>query len=73
MDEVLDYLGAEAPEIEPDTRTLAQAIVDGLGRIARTGDCVETPLGTLRVENMAQRRITRGAVQPRPPTSERAA
>ena len=32
VDEVIDYLGGEAPEIEADTRTLAQAIVDGLGR-----------------------------------------
>lgn len=70
VDELLGYLGAQAPEIEPDTRTLAQVIVDGLGRIARTGDCVEAPLGTLRVENMARGRITRVAVQPRPPAVE---
>ena len=70
VDEVIDYLGAEAPEIESDTRTLAQAIVDGLGRIARTGDCVEADLGTLRVENMARGRITRVAIQPRSPSVE---
>ena len=66
MDEVLDYLGTSYDE--PDTRTLAQAIVDGLGRVPRTADCIEAPLGTLRVENMARGRITRVAIQPRPPT-----
>ncbi len=70
VDEVIAYLGAEAPETEEDTRTIAQAIVDGLGRVARTGDCVEAPLGTLRVENMARGRITRVAIQPRPPATE---
>ena len=71
VDELVDYLDSDAPEIEADTRTLAQVIVDGLGRVPRTGDCVEAPLGTLRVENMARRRITRVAVQPHPPAAER--
>ena len=62
VDEVLDFLGVAYDEA--DTRTLAQTIVDGLGRIPRTGDCVEVPLGTLRVENMARGRITRVAIQP---------
>lgn len=70
VDEVIDHLGAQAPEIEPDTRTLAQVVVDGLGRVPRTGDCVEVPLGTLRVENMARNRITRVAVQPLAPVVE---
>lgn len=63
MDEVFDFLGASYDE--PDTRTLAQAIVDGLGRVPRTADLIEAPLGTLRVENMARGRITRVAIQPR--------
>ena len=70
VDEVIGHLGAEAPEIESDTRTIAQAIVDGLGRVPRTGDCVESPLGTLRVENMARGRITRVAIQPHHPPVE---
>ena len=70
IDEVIDYLGTEAPEIESDTRTLAQVIVDSLKRVPRTGDCVETPLGSLRVENMARGRITRVAVHPHIPVGE---
>ncbi len=67
VDEVLDFLGT--PYDEPDTRTLAQAIVDGLGRVPRTADCIEAPhVGTLRVENMARGRITRVAIQPHPLT-----
>ena len=69
VDEVIAYLGADAPDNAPDTRTLAQAIVDGLGRVPRTGDCVKVLLGTLRVENMARGRITRVSIQPRPPAS----
>ena len=69
-DEVVAFLGTEAPEVESDTRTLAQTIVDALGRVPRTGDCVEAPLGTLRVENMARGRITRVAIQPRTPSAE---
>ncbi|RYG25697.1 HlyC/CorC family transporter [bacterium] len=68
VDEVLDFLGVAYDE--SDTRTLAQTIVDGLERVPRTGDCVETPLGTLRVENMARGRITRVAIQPHVTTSE---
>ena len=64
MDEVLDFLG-EAYD-ESDTRTLAQTIVEALSRVPRMGDSIETPLGTLRVENMARGRITRVALQPRP-------
>ena len=72
VDEVHGYLGADAPEVGSDTRTLAQAIVDGLGRIPRTGDCVEAPLGTLRVENMARGRITRVSIQPLSPVADEA-
>lgn len=64
MDELLDHMGIAYDE--PDTRTLAQAIVDGLGRIPRTADCIDAPIGVLRVENMARGRITRVAIQPRP-------
>jgi CBS domain containing-hemolysin-like protein len=35
-----------------------------LGRTARVGDTLETPYGTLRVENMAGVRITQVAILP---------
>ena len=70
VDEVIGFLGNDAPEIDSETRTLAQVVVDALGRVPRTGDCVETPLGSLRVENMARGRITRVAVHPHPPHEE---
>ena len=53
-------------EIEGDTRTLAQVIVDALGRVPRPGDHVETPLGVMRVDNMARQRITRVSLQLKP-------
>ena len=53
-------------DIGEDTRTLAQVIVDELERVPRPGDSVEVNLGTLRVENMARRRITRVTVILRP-------
>lgn len=57
-DEVVDFLHL-AHEEEVTTNTLATVIVNGLGRVPRLGDSVETDLGMLRVENMARRRITR--------------
>jgi len=68
MDEVLDHLGVAYDEA--DTRTLAQTVVDSLGRVPRTGDSIEIPLGLLRVENMARGRITRVAIQPHFPSDE---
>ncbi|HLK14376.1 MAG TPA: hemolysin family protein [Fimbriimonadaceae bacterium] len=41
------------------TDTLATMIAEGLENVPKTGDMVETNLGTLRVENMARNRITR--------------
>jgi len=49
-----------------DTETLAQIIVDTLERVPRPGDSVESEIGTLRVENMARRRVTRVSVQLKP-------
>jgi hypothetical protein len=40
-----------------------------LRRTARVGDRLETPHGTLRVENMARMRITQVAVLPAPSTT----
>lgn len=45
------------------TDTLATMVVDRLDRVPRPGDCVETDLGQVRVENMARRRITRVSIQ----------
>lgn len=65
LDELQGYIGVDV-EIADNTRTLAQVIVDGLERMARPGDSVETPLGALRVDNMARRRITRVSLQLKP-------
>jgi hypothetical protein len=40
-----------------------------LGRTARVGDTIDTPYGTMRVENMARVRITQVATVPIPPTA----
>lgn len=58
LDELVTKLGIEI-EMDDPTRTLAQIVVDSLDRVPRPGDSVETPLGILRVDNMARRRITR--------------
>lgn len=60
-DELVDRLRLP---IEPTTTdTLATILVEKLGRVPRPGDTVESDLGTLRVENMARRRITRVSLQ----------
>ncbi|MCB8931958.1 MAG: hemolysin family protein [Fimbriimonadaceae bacterium] len=61
FDELVDYLGLSFDE-EPTTDTLATLMVDSLGHMPKLGDSIETPLGTLRVENMARRRITRVSI-----------
>lgn len=61
FDELVDYLGLTLDE-ESTTDTLATLLVESLGRMPKLGDSVETPLGTLRVENMARRRITRVSI-----------
>jgi putative hemolysin len=61
-DELLEFLHVE-PEEEPSTDTLANMIIEALGRMPRLGDAIETPIGTIRVENMARRRITRVSIQ----------
>lgn len=65
LDELLGNLGLDM-DLDGSTRTLAQVLVDDLKRMPRPGDSVETPLGTMRVENMARRRITRVSLQLRP-------
>jgi putative hemolysin len=62
FDEFVARLGLDI-EAEDRTQTLAQLLVEGLARVPKPGDSVETPLGILRVENMARRRITRVSIQ----------
>jgi putative hemolysin len=49
---------------DEDVDTIAGYIMKRLGRVARVGDVVDTPYGTIRVENMAQVRITQVALIP---------
>lgn len=62
FDELVGRLGIDLHE-EPTTDTLAELIVESLGRVPRIGDTVETTVGLLRVDNMARRRITRVSVR----------
>lgn len=64
FDELAAKLSAELET--PSTDTLATVIVNGLERVPRPGDSVQTELGLLLVENMARRRITRVSLYPRP-------
>jgi magnesium and cobalt exporter, CNNM family len=60
--ELNEYLGWDVQDDEVDT--IAGYIMKRLGRTAHVGDVVETPYGTLRVENMARVRITQVASLP---------
>jgi CBS domain containing-hemolysin-like protein len=60
--ELNEYLGWDVQDDEVDT--IAGYIMKQLGRTAHVGDVVETPYGTLRVENMARVRITQVAILP---------
>lgn len=61
-DELLQFLGLDLDE-DAEPVTLATMLVNGLGRVPKLGDTIEVPIGKLRVENMARRRITRVWVQ----------
>jgi putative hemolysin len=65
LDELLTFIDSDL-EVDGGTQTLAQVIVDTLGRVPKPGDHVDTPLGVMRVDNMARQRITRVSVQLRP-------
>jgi CBS domain containing-hemolysin-like protein len=54
---------------DEDVETIAGYIMKRLGRTARVGDSIDTPYGTMRVENMARVRITQVAIVPIPPTA----
>lgn len=62
FDELVERLGLPIDPGE-NTETVASMIVDALDHIPRPGDTVETQLGTMRVENMARRRITRVSIR----------
>jgi CBS domain containing-hemolysin-like protein len=57
-----DWLGRHVEDEEVET--IAGYIMKHLGRTARVGDTLDTPYGTLRVENMVQVRITQVAIRP---------
>jgi len=62
FDELVDRLNLPI-DIGDNTDTLATIIVNGLERVPRPGDSVQTEIGLMRVENMARRRITRVSIQ----------
>lgn len=62
FDELVDRLNLPIHSVE-NTDTLATIIVNGLERVPRPGDSVQTAIGLMRVENMARRRITRVSIQ----------
>jgi putative hemolysin len=63
LDHVREPLGWVLEEDEAET--IGGYVMERLGRVARVGDVVETPTGTIRVENMARLRITQVALSPR--------
>jgi CBS domain containing-hemolysin-like protein len=62
FDELLEFLGIEPDASEYTTETLAEIVINSLERVPKLGDSVATQAGTLTVENMARRRVTRIAV-----------
>jgi CBS domain containing-hemolysin-like protein len=65
--ELNDQLGWDIQDEEVDT--IAGYIMKTLGRTARVGDVIDTPYGRIRVENMAQVRITQVAILSTPTTA----
>jgi putative hemolysin len=65
--ELNEQLGWDVQDEEVDT--IAGYIMKGLGRTARVGDVIDTLYGRIRVENMAQVRITQVAILPLPTTA----
>jgi magnesium and cobalt exporter, CNNM family len=61
-----DWLGRDVQD--EDVKTIAGYIMKHLHRTAHVGDTLDTPYGTLRVENMAQVRITQVAITLAPTT-----
>jgi CBS domain containing-hemolysin-like protein len=62
-DELIEFLGMEPDDADTyTTETLAEIVMTELGHVPRVGDSVSLPIGKLRVENMARRRVTRVAL-----------
>lgn len=70
FDELLARLDLDS-ELEGTTDTLATMIVDALERVPKMGDSIDTPLGAMRIENMARRRVTRLSIQLKPEFASR--
>lgn len=66
--ELNDQLGWELQDEDVDT--IAGYVMKTLGRTARVGDVIDSPYGRIRVENMAQVRITQVAILPTPTTAQ---
>lgn len=61
-DELLEFIGKELPE-EHRKDSLITVMIEKLERMPKLGDVVEIEIGSMRVENMARRRVTRISVQ----------
>lgn len=62
-DELCEFLAMEDNPMERESMsTILQLKLD---RTPRVGDAVETPFGTLKVDNMARQRVTRVSLTPR--------
>ena len=68
--ELNDQLGWDVQDEDIDT--IAGYIMKILGRTARVGDVIDTPYGSIQVENMAQVRITQVAITSAPTTAPEA-
>lgn len=64
-DELVSKLDLDI-DVGETTDTLATMMVNQLERVPKPGDSVEIILGTMRVENMARRRVTRVSLQLKP-------
>ncbi|MBS1715326.1 MAG: HlyC/CorC family transporter [Armatimonadetes bacterium] len=67
-DELLEFLGVEPFETGYTTEGLAEIVAQELGNVPKLGDSVTLPIGRLRVENMARRRVTRLLLLTDPPS-----
>ncbi len=56
-DELADFLGLDENPFERET--IATIVLEVLDRTPKLGDTIDTPIGRLRVDNMARSRVTR--------------
>lgn len=62
-DELLDFLNLEESETEDwTTESVSSILIEKLDRTPKMGDTVDLPIGRLRVDAVAQRRVTRVGV-----------